>query len=61
MIGYLAAEDRLDHATLRKGMARGSVVASFVIESFSIHALASVKRDDIERRLTELVEISEIH
>jgi sugar/nucleoside kinase (ribokinase family) len=33
MMGYLAAQDRHDPDTLRAAMARGSVVASFVIES----------------------------
>jgi hypothetical protein len=39
-------------------MARGSVVSSFVIESFSIEALAEVTEDDVERRLDKLKRIA---
>ena len=40
LMGYLAAQGRYDAPTLRSAMARGSVVASFVIESFSVNAAA---------------------
>ncbi|MFQ5805368.1 MAG: PfkB family carbohydrate kinase [Phycisphaerae bacterium] len=58
MMGYLAAQDRHDPETLRAAMARGSVVASFVIESFSVGALANVTADDVEQRLEELKRIA---
>ncbi len=54
MMGYLTACGRWDAATIRSAMARGTVVASFVIESFSIDALAAVTPQDVERRLGEL-------
>jgi len=54
MMGYLAQQGRHDRLALRAAMARGSVVASFVIESFSIDALAAVTAGDVERRLAEL-------
>ena len=54
MMGYLAARGRHDAAALRSAMARGSVVASFVIESFSVEALARVRQEDVEGRLSEL-------
>lgn len=38
-------------------MARGSVVASFVLESFSIQASARTTGVDVERRLAELAEM----
>lgn len=58
MMGYLAAQDQHDPDTLRAAMARGSVVASIVIESFSVDALASVTADDVEQRLQELKRIA---
>ncbi len=58
MMGYLAAQDRIDAATLRAAMARGSVTASFVIESFSVDALAAVTPDALAKRLTQLQQMS---
>lgn len=60
MMGYLAAQGRVDRDTLRAAMARGSVVASFVIESFSVEALSRVTAADVERRLGELREMSRV-
>ncbi|QOJ14398.1 MAG: sugar kinase [Planctomycetia bacterium] len=54
MMGYLAASGRTDIAGVRSAMARGSVVASFVIESFSITSLHSATAADVESRLREL-------
>jgi sugar/nucleoside kinase (ribokinase family) len=53
-LGFLAARGRFDAATLRAAMARGSVVASFVLEAFSVESLARVSPADVEQRLAEL-------
>jgi cytidine kinase len=58
MMGYLAAQGRWNPATLRAAMARGTVVASYVIESFSVDASAKLTPADIERRLTDLGRLS---
>lgn len=58
MMGHIAAQGRFDRATLRAAMARGSVTASFVIESFSIDALSNTSPADVERRLAELKAIA---
>lgn len=58
MMGYVASQGRWDWQTVVAGMARGSVVASYVLESFSINKLASLSGRDIESRLRELVEMS---
>lgn len=58
MMGYLAAQDHHDPETLRSAMARGSVVSSFVIESFSVDVLASITPDDVEQRLDDLKRIA---
>lgn len=57
-MGYLASQGRFDRQTLRSAMARGSVVASFVLESFSITALSRVTAADVEQRLAALREMS---
>lgn len=53
-LGYIAAQGRLTPPILRAAMARGSVVASFVLESFSVDALAAVTPAQVEQRLAEL-------
>jgi len=57
MMGYLAAQQRSDARALRAAIARGSVLASFAIESFSVEALAGVTPADVQRRLSELHEM----
>lgn len=60
-LGWLARSGRCDdRPALRSAMARGTVVASFVLESFSIDALARVTCDDVERRLSELREMTRV-
>ncbi len=59
VMGYLASQGRVDRATLRAAIARGSVVGSFVLESFSIEALCCVTRDAVEQRLAVLREMTE--
>jgi len=54
MMGYLAAADRDDPQALRSAMARGTVVASIVLESFSIDALLAASPDDVQGRLERL-------
>jgi len=56
-LGFIASKGRLDRETLRSAMARGSVVASFVIESFSVEALSRVSPSDVEERLATLREM----
>jgi sugar/nucleoside kinase (ribokinase family) len=54
MMGHLAAEDRIDDATLRRAIAYGTVAASFVIEDFSLRRFLRIDRGDIDARLEEL-------
>ena len=53
-LGYLASAGRWDWPTLRAAMARGSVIGSFVLESFSIEALAAVTPQAVAQRLAAL-------
>jgi len=54
LMGYLATQPRVDGRALRAAMARGSVVGSFVLESFSIAAAARTTAANVEARLAEL-------
>jgi len=58
MMGYIAQQGRENPRTLRAALARGTVVASFALESFSIAALACVTRADVDERLAELKRIA---
>jgi len=53
-MGFLAATDRTDAAALKSAMARGACLASITIEGFSMDALKSATRADLDKRLQEL-------
>lgn len=57
MMGFLAAGGRHDAPALRSAIARGTAVASCVIESFSIEALTRVTPDEVDRRLRLLAQM----
>ncbi|MGA2265665.1 MAG: PfkB family carbohydrate kinase [Phycisphaerae bacterium] len=54
MMGYLAAADRLDAATLRTAIAYGTITASIALEDFSIHRMLQTTREHIDVRMDEL-------
>jgi sugar/nucleoside kinase (ribokinase family) len=58
-LGHLAHSDDLSEAGLRKAIVYGSVVASFVVEDFSLRRLHTLTRDDIERRYRQFVSLTE--
>ncbi len=51
MMGYLASEDKLDPATLKRAMAYGIVVASFTVEDFSLDRMRAIGRHDVDDRM----------
>jgi sugar/nucleoside kinase (ribokinase family) len=51
-LGYLAAEDRVDGASLRRALVYGSVMASFTVEDFSLNRLSGLGREEIGQRFT---------
>lgn len=53
LLGYITAAGLLDRSTIRRGVEYGVVVASFQIEDFGFRRLASISREDVERRLIE--------
>jgi len=57
MMGYLAEQDTVDTAAVRRSLAYGTVVASFTVEDFSLDRLANLTREEIDARLAEYMKI----
>lgn len=58
-MGYLAQVNDLSETSIRKAIVYGSVVASFVVEDFSLRRLHTLTHDDIERRYRQFVSLTE--
>ncbi len=50
-MGYLASVGKSDPASLKRGMAYGTVVASLNVEDFSLRRFQRTEREEIDRRL----------
>lgn len=53
-MGYLSQQKSINDETVCEALLRGSVVASFGVEAFSLNRLAVLKKEEIEKRLAEL-------
>lgn len=53
MMGYLAETDDFEPRSLKRAMGYGILVASFVVEGFSLDGLKKITREDIEFRLQQ--------
>jgi sugar/nucleoside kinase (ribokinase family) len=53
MMGHLASKDRFDPQSLKEALAYGVVTASYTVEDFSLDRLASIDRNDLDRRVAE--------
>lgn len=51
MMGFLAAEDKHDEATLKRSLAYGTLVASFNVEDFSLDRMQRIELEDLNQRL----------
>jgi sugar/nucleoside kinase (ribokinase family) len=49
-LGYLAAQDAVDLATVRRAIVYGSVMASFTVEDFSLRRLLRLTGDEVQQR-----------
>ena len=56
-MGYLAAQDSVDAATVRRAVVYGSVMASFTVEDFSLQRLARLKPPEIHERYAAFHEL----
>ena len=58
-MGYVASQGKdLDFASFKKGVAYGSVLASFTVEDFSVRRLGSLQKQEIEKRYGQFLRLS---
>ena len=57
-MGYLARCRREDHATMRRAIVLGSVLASFTVEQFSLDRLRTLRPEEISTRFAEAKQLS---
>ena len=57
-MGYVARSRREDHATLRRAIVLGSVLASFTVEQFSLERLRTLTPGEIRARFAEARQLS---
>jgi sugar/nucleoside kinase (ribokinase family) len=58
-IGSLAKTGEFSAASVRRAIVYGSVMASFVVEDFSLNRLRQLTDDDVERRYRQFVALTE--
>jgi sugar/nucleoside kinase (ribokinase family) len=61
VMGYLARHGRLTESSLRTAVVYGSVLASFVVERFSLDRLLDLTWEDIENRYRAFIELTDSH
>ena len=57
-MGYIAQQDSIDFATLKKAVIHGSVLASYTCEEFGADRIALVRPEDIETRYEAFVDLA---
>jgi len=58
MMGYLSRAGKIDESNIRKSIIYGSILASFVVEDFSIDRLLEISRGEIEGRYSHFKAIT---
>jgi sugar/nucleoside kinase (ribokinase family) len=53
MMGYIAAEDRHDGATIKRSLAYGTLVASYNVEDFSLEQMQRIERSNLDDRFQQ--------
>src|SRR5437016_9900368 len=53
LMGYLASQDKLDEAAVRRAMIFGSVMASFNVEEFGTERIQRLTHDEINQRFRD--------
>ena len=57
-MGYVARMRRDDHATMRRAIVLGSVLASFAVEQFSVDRLRGLAPHEISGRFAEAKQLA---
>jgi sugar/nucleoside kinase (ribokinase family) len=60
-MGYIARSGRLSEGSLRTAVVYGSVVASYVVERFSVQRILELTWADIEERYRSFLELTDSH
>ena len=58
-MGYVARSGKVTEAVLRSAVVYGSVMASFVVESFSLDRLLALSWDDVDQRQRSFLELTD--
>ncbi len=61
MMGFLARHGRITESSLRTAVVYGSVMASFVVESFSLERLLDLSWEEIDHRYREFINLIDSH
>jgi sugar/nucleoside kinase (ribokinase family) len=61
MMGFLARHGRITESSLRTAVVYGSVMASFVVERFSLERLLDLTWEQIDRRYREFIDLIDSH
>jgi sugar/nucleoside kinase (ribokinase family) len=61
LMGWLARTGRVNESILRSGIVYGSVLASFVVERFSVERLVGLTWEDIQERYRAFIELTDAH
>jgi sugar/nucleoside kinase (ribokinase family) len=59
MMGFLARYGTMSESTLRTAVVYGSVIASFVVEKFSVHGLSELTWEEIQDRYRTFLRITD--
>ncbi len=54
LLGYLATQDTLNHAAMRRAMVHATAAASCCVEALGTHGLTALSRDDISGRVEQI-------
>jgi sugar/nucleoside kinase (ribokinase family) len=61
MMGFLARHGRVTETSLRRAVVYGSVMASFVVERFSLERLLALTWEEIDNRYREFIDLIDSH
>ena len=53
MMGYLASQDAIDPASIKRALVYGTLVASFNVEDFSLERMKQIEREALEQRFLQ--------
>jgi len=58
MLGYLSCQSRINEQSIRRALVYGSIMASFVVEGFSVNRILKLNRAQVEGRYRKFVNLT---